>query len=348
VDRDRLATAFQLQAGLCRHLGSPLYGELMDAAREDVMAGGAVARLLDDWEGDPVAGFLPLRLFGAVHACVLSGEAPELAARYPTAGGRAEPKGAWPAFLGVLAAHPHRVREVCDRFPQTNEVRRTAGLLGGFLEIADRTGLPLRLREIGCSAGLNLQWSKFAYTLGEQRWGDLDSPVRIEAAWEGPPARFELVPRIESRAGCDIAPRAIDEEGVRILESYIWPDQPERLGQVRGAIALARAEPPRIDRCDAADWLEDELAQPGEGCCTVVYHSSVWIYLSQDEQARIRALLATAGSRADASAPVAWLRHEDDDGKTGKVEIRATLWPGGEDRLLGYGHHHGREVRWLG
>jgi hypothetical protein len=348
MDRDRLATAFQLQAGLCRHLASPLYAELMDAAREDVMAGGAVARLLDDWEGDPVAGFLPLRLFGAVHACVLSGDAPELAAHYPTAGGRLQAEGAWPAFLAALAAHPSRIREVCDRFPQTNEVRRTAGLLGGFLEIAGQTGLPLRLREIGCSAGLNLQWSRFAYALGERRWGNADSPVQIHAAWEGPPARFELVPQVESRAGCDIAPRAIDAEGARILESYVWPDQPERLDQIRGAVALARAEPPRIDRCEAAEWLERELAQPTEGCCTVVYHSSVWIYLSDDEQARIRALLAAAGARANARASLAWLRHEDDDAKTGKVEIRATLWPGGEERLLGYGHHHGREVRWLG
>lgn len=358
MERDRLAKAFELQAGLCRHLGSPLYGALMEAAQRDVLAGGRVAQLLDDWEGDPLMGFLPLRLFGAVHACVLSGDAPELAVHYPSSdeypsSGRAfDAESAWAAFLDVIDTHAVRVREVCNRFPQTNEVRRCAGLLGGFLEIAGRTRLPLRLREIGCSAGLNLGWSKFGYELGEQRWGHLDSPVRIRASWKGPPARFDLQPEIdiemESLAGCDISPRSIDAEGARVLESYIWPDQPERFEQLRGAIALARDEPPRIEQSGAADWLEQELAEPAPGCCTVVYHSSVWIYLSDAEQTRIRALLAAAGERASDEAPLAWLRHEDDDRRTGKVEIRATIWPNGEERLLGYGHHHGREVQWLG
>jgi hypothetical protein len=347
MQRDRLATAFKLQAGLCHHLDSPLYGALMEAAQRDVVGGGRVAELLEDWEGDPIVGFLPLRLFGAVHACVLSGDAPGLAGFYPTAGGHFDADGAWPAFLDTLAAHPQRIREVCERFPQTNEVRRCAGLLGGFLEIAAQTGLPLRLREIGCSAGLNLGWSKFAYELGDARWGDPDSPVRLQSSWHGPPARFDVRTEIESRAGCDIAPRALDDAGVRILESYIWPDQPERLDQLRGAVALARAEPSRIEQCDAAEWLARELAEPVAGCCTVVYHSSVWIYLTDQQQARIRDELASAGRRASAEAPVAWLRHEDDDAKTGKVEIRMTLWPDGDERLLGHGHAHGREVRWL-
>jgi hypothetical protein len=49
-------------------------------------------------------------------------------------------------------------RPLVDDPVQTNEPARSAGLLGGFLEIARRTGLALRLLEVGASAGLNLRF----------------------------------------------------------------------------------------------------------------------------------------------------------------------------------------------
>ncbi len=349
MDLETLETAFKLQAGACRWLDSPFYGGLMDACLEDVRSGGVIAGLLDDWSGDPLRGFLPLRLFGAVHRLVLGGDAPELAGFYPTTGGDGDAAAAWPVFRRVVESHAEAIRPVLERFPQTNEVRRCAGLLGGFLEIVATThGLPLRLREIGCSAGLNLQWSRFAYALGEHRWGDAESPVRIEAEWRGPAARFETAPPvIESRAGCDIAPRSIaDDEAVRALESYVWGDQPERLEQLRGAIEIARADPPRVDHARADAWLADELAACATGAATVLYHSSVWIYVPVDEQQRIRGLVEDAGRRADADRPLAWLRHED-SGPAGQIEIRLQTWPGGEERVLGRGHPHGRRVEWL-
>ena len=149
MDRDELITAFRLQAGGCRLFGSPLYAAMLEKGLADVESRGPVARFLEDWQGDPVRGFLPLRLLGAVHERVLSGQAPELARHYPSAGGRADPEAAWQAMLRVIEEQGDALRPRLANFPQTNEVRRCAGLLGGFLEIAARTGLPLRLREIG-------------------------------------------------------------------------------------------------------------------------------------------------------------------------------------------------------
>jgi hypothetical protein len=343
---DAIFTAFRLQAGACRLLGSPLYAQLLEAALADLRADGPMARLVEGFDGDPLRGFLPLRVLGAVHERALAGESPELARFYPSLNGRPEWPAVWEAFRELVRAQREALLPGLASFPQTNEVRRCSGLLGGFLQIARETRLPLRLREMGASAGLNLSWDRYHYTLAPHGWGDPGSPVRIEAEWRGPPAAFEQQPAIESRAGCDLAPVRIDDPAkVRWLEAYVWADQPERLAQLRAAIALAREDPPRVARESAAVWLERELREPVPGVATVVFHSAVWGFLPAEEQARVRELLHAAGSRASAEAPFAWLSHEDETGH-GRVTVRLRLWPGGKSRALCEGHPHGRLVRW--
>lgn len=339
-------TSFRLQAGACRLFGSPLYAGLLEAALADLAADGPLARLVEDFEGDPLRGFLALRVLGAVHERVLAGQAPALARHYPTSGGRPEWPAAWHAFRDLVDAQREALLPRLASFPQTNEVRRCGGLLGGFLHVARETGLPLRLREIGASAGLNLAWDRYRYTLGPHRWGDPRSPVRIDAEWHGTAAAFEQRPAIESRAGCDLAPVRIgDPTQARLLEAYVWADQPERLAQLRAAVALAREDPPRLDEAAAGAWLERELRTLPEGVATVVFHSAVWGYLGAEEQARVRERITAAGAAATPRAPLAWLSHEDETGY-GRVTVRLRLWPGGQPLALAEGHPHGRLVRW--
>jgi hypothetical protein len=348
TDEEALVKAFRLQAGGCKLFGSPLYRRLCEAAIDDLGRGGPVARLVADWEGDPLRGFLALRVLGAVHERVLAGDAPRLARFYPSVGGRPEWPGVWQAFLEVVEEQAAALRPRLESFPQTNEVRRCGGLLGGFLLAAEHTGLPLRIRELGCSAGLNLHWDRYRYTLGRHRWGDPDAPVAIETAWSGgaPPLRARA--RVTSRAGCDLEPRRVGSPGdVRLLEAFVWPDQPERLAQLRAAVRVARERPARVDRASAEDWLPGELARPAEDACTVVYHSSVWIYLPAGVQARIRETLEERGAAAYARSPLAWLRHEDGE-IPGSIELRLRLWPDGGERLLAHGHPHGRRLEWIG
>jgi hypothetical protein len=341
-----MRTAFRLQAGACRLFESPLYADLLDAALQDLEANGPVARLVEDFADDPLRGFIALRMLGSVHERVLAGEAPALARHYPTANGRPAWPGVWHAFRDVVAEQREALLPRLASFPQTNEVRRCAGTLGGFLHVARESGLPLRLREIGTSAGLNLGWDRYRYALGSHRWGNPRSPVPIDVEWHGSAPALEQRPRIESRAGCDIAPvRIEDPVQARRLEAYVWADQPERLTQLRAAIALAREHPPRIERETARVWLERELREPADRVATVVFHSAVWAYLDAQEQADVRALLHAAGARASARAPFAWLSHEDEGGY-GRITVRLRLWPGGESLALGEGHPHGRRVRW--
>jgi hypothetical protein len=294
-----------------------------------------------------VRGFLPLRLLGAVHERVLAGAAPELARFYPSMGGTPSWPEVWTAFLAVVEGEPDALRERLAHFPQTNEVRRCAGLLGGFLSAAQATGLPLRIRELGCSAGLNLHWDRYRYELGPHRWGNPHSPVRLEADWSGGAPPLTTRVRVESRAGCDIAPRHVeDPQQARLLEAYVWPDQIDRIAPLRAAVAMARRSPPRIDPRAAGEWLAEELAYEAEGTCTVVYHSAFWIYLLDEEQQSVRGLIEARGERATASTPLAWLRHEDGE-VPGTIEVRLRLWPGGEERHLAMSHPHGRRVEWL-
>jgi hypothetical protein len=66
-------------------------------------------------------------------------------------------------------------------------------------------------------------------------------------------------------------------------------------------------------------------------------------YLAAEERERVRESVYEAGRRAVAAAPVAWLRMERGDEQ---AEVRLTLWPGGDDRLLATCAFHGPPVRW--
>ena len=134
----------------------------------------------------------------ALHALVLQGEAPDLAAVYPP---QAEPDPSRLRLALTLAVEQHRpfIAAVLASPPQTNEVGRSAVLLGGFLQIAAETGLPLRLLDIGGSAGLNMVWDRYGYRLGAGTWGDPASPVQLAPAWSGPLPRLDAAVHVASR-----------------------------------------------------------------------------------------------------------------------------------------------------
>jgi len=344
--REDISTAFRIQAQWCERLGSPLYGQLLEQAAADVDDGGPFARWMEGWEGRPIQDALVLRAMGAVHRLVLNGEAPQLAAHYPSTGGEPRWPAVWEALRALVESRMDELRAALGERVQTNEVNRSAPLLGGFLEIAAKYGKTMRLLEIGASAGLNLLWDRYRYELGEHRWGDQRSPVVIRAEWQGPPPRLDAPVGVVERCGLDLSPVDVrDDASVRRLESFVWPDQLERLEQLRAAVRLARQSRPRLETGSAATWVRRQLNATVLRTVTVVYHSILWWYLSEDEQREFTAVLEEAGARATAEAPLAWLNFEVRNGKG--AELRLRTWPGGEERVLGYGDPHGRQVKWL-
>ena len=134
------------------------------------------------------------------------------------------------------------------------------------------------------------------------------------------------------------------DEGRRMLLSYVWPDQAERLAALRGAFTVAERVPATVERAGAADWLARKVARPAAGAASVVFHSIVWQYLPAAERERARGTIERAGARATDETPVAWLRFEPSSDRT-CAEVRLTSWPGGEERLLATAGYHGRPVR---
>ena len=331
------------QAEWCDRLGSPLYGSLLLEAADDADAGGPVAQALAGHETDPLESMLQLRFMGAMHRLALAGRAPELAAVYPSTGG--DGANPWPAFRATVAAHLAELRELVERPVQTNEVGRCRALAPGFLLLAAETGLPLRLLELGASAGLNLRWDAFRYRSPGLAFGDPASPVDFHDFLEGPaPSPPDRVAVVE-RAGCD--PRPVDatsEDGVLTLRSYVWPDQLERLRLLDGALAVAPRVPVELERAGGAEWIERRLAEPVEGACSVVFHSIVMQYVEPDERDRVGELIAAAGTRATERAPLARLALEPG---ADLAELRLTVWPAGDERLLAHAGYHGEPVRWV-
>ena len=277
------------QATACAQSSSPLYGRVLDAVVADLRAGGVTAELLTGRGDDPFGSALALRFLGAVHRIVLEGRAPELAAFYPSVGGVSEGDPG-PAFLRTVEHHRDEVSRRIDDGVQTNEVGRSAVLVGGYAEVARRTGLPLRVLEVGASAGLNLRWDHFAYDTGRVRGRRPGQPGALRAGVGGRarrtcPATFEVV----ERAGCDRNPLdATTAEGRLTLMSYVWPDQLERFARLDAAIEVARRVP-----ADRRAGRRGRAGSPPSwrtrhpGVATVVVHSIVLQYLSHAARAAV-------------------------------------------------------------
>ncbi len=323
-------------------IGSPLYAGLLERVAEDVEARGPAWEIMRGHEADPRFSVLGLRLLGAVNRLVLTGREPELAAAY--AEGRVSE--AWEQLHDVLRRESAQLRGSIDRPVQTNEVGRCAALIFGFLAVAGETGLPLRLLEVGASAGLNLRWDRFRYEGEDFAWGPADSPLTLAVELDGGAAPdLPATVEIASRQGCDASP--IDpttEEGELSLLTYIWPDQTDRIARMRAALEVARAEPVTLERESAAAWAERMLAEPAPGQATVIYHSIVSQYLSDEEREALFSAIRAAGERATPDAPLAWLRMEPADDR---ANLELTLWPGGEDRHLARVGYHGSPVQLL-
>jgi hypothetical protein len=340
-----IARRLRRQAGWCARLGSPLYEALLESAARDVEQGGVTLSVLQGHERDPPQSALALRLMGAVHRLALEGRAPALAALYPSTGGRVDLEGSWPAFRETLAEHTVELRELVKRPVQTNEVGRTAALLGGFLLVAGQAGLPLRVLEVGASAGLNLRFDRYFYSAGEASWGDSDAPVRFLDAFASGRPPLHVRATVTERRGCDSHPLDPTREADCLtLASYVWADQEERFDLLRAALDVAREVPVTVEKADAAEWVESALASPCAGRATVVFHSIVMQYLEEGARSRMLAAIAAAGERATASAPLAWLRMEP---AGAEADVRLTCWPGGAERLVARAGYHGRPVHWL-
>lgn len=340
---EEVRASFAEQAFWCGRLGSPFTARLCETLSGRLDQTSAVGRRALAWPGDPraLADALALRLCAGLHFMVRERQATGLAALYPPAPLPAE-AALW-AGVAPLLDDP-RLEAWLESAPQTNEVGRSAVLMSGLLVVAARFGQPIRLYELGASAGLNLLLDHYGYELGGLAAGARASAVRLTPEWEGPPPPGAIV-SIAGRAGVDLNPARLPRDAAR-LPAYLWPDQPERLSRLEAALAIAADHPPRVDKADAADWIEAVLTLAPEPDMTrVVMHSVAFQYFGAEAQARVARHIEAAGAAAGPAAPLAWLRFEKEP-DADRYALRLRTWPGGEE-LLAWTHPHGSRIAWL-
>jgi hypothetical protein len=322
----------------------------MEGAADDLERGGVVADL---YRGVPLpAGQAPaLRLLAALHRLVLAGRAPDLAAYYPSVGGNLPPDGAWTVAERTLRANVGDLGVVLRRGVQTNEPGRSAVLFGVLLWIADHYRQPIRLLEIGASAGLNLLAENFAYRYSGALLGDPGSPVVFEGPWVGlpvpDPAEAQTHLTVVERRGCDIAPiDATSRDGQLALLSYIWPDEPKRLARMRAALEVAERYPPVVDPSPAGPWIRKVLSDVPRSTVQLVWQSVFAQYLTSEDRNDLTATMEDAGTRATGDVPLVWARMEPSTDPLQGFRVTVTCWPRGEETLLARSGDHGPPVRW--
>lgn len=348
---ESIEQALALQSTGCAHLGSPLYSRLLDDLLNDFRTRGRTASVLGGRPERPVRDALPLRLLGAVHRIVLRGDAPSLAVHYPSADAyrpSEQPSIPVDRFLDVVDEFGEEVADELGRQVQTNEVGRSvvhlslANWLGGL-------GLvEFDLLEIGASAGLNLNFDRFHAVTANGAMGRESSLVRFDEGWfDSPPALSTRQAACVERSGCDVSPLDATRPADALrLQSFVWPDQADRLARLRGAITIAETHPPSVVDMSADEFLAQRLPAPMQRT-RLVFHSIVWQYLLPVVQDEVRRLIAEAGSRATDGTPLVWARMEP----AGAVaDVRATVFSGNgkaREYLLAEVGYHGQQLRWL-
>lgn len=345
-----LAERFRRHAdSLVRHDRSPLYVELMRAAADDIERGGVVAALFEGVPAPP--GSVPqLRLLAALHYLVLAGEAPDLAAFYPSAGGERAVDGVWLVAESVIAQQFDAIRARLYRTVQTNEPGRSAVLFAGLLWLSDRYRRPIRLLEVGASAGLNLLADRYSYVVGDLALGDAASPVRFVDPWTPPPpidlAAAAAALRIVARAGCDLVPldaRAPDDQ--LALLSYIWPDEPRRIERLRAALSVSARDPAPVAEARASEWLPEALSGAGEGELIVVWHSIMRQYVEPGEWEAIEQALLEAGE-GELSGRLVRLSMEPGRDHLARMQLSVHDPIGAPEVRLAVCDDHGLPIRW--
>lgn len=276
TDRTQLAETFrrfadQQAAGL-----SPLYATLS----------GAVARtpeLLDLAAGTRPGQPAPNMLLAAVHHILRRGVQHPLAAYFTGHGDLTEDHAA-DLLTDFCRHHAERIRRIIGaRSVQTNEVNRCAVLLPAFAALQQQLddGRPIRIVDVGASAGLTLLWDRYTYDYDGQRLtlpdSDPDTVLHCEIKGGTPPLSLDVI-RFVRPVGIEPTPVDVnDPEATEWLVSLTWPEQTKRMHTLNSALALAARTPPTILAGKAQDHLANVVSKtPDDQHLVLVFSWSIY------------------------------------------------------------------------
>ena len=339
--------AIEWQAEHAEQAGAPGTAQVVRGLMALKTSEAATARRIFNWQGLSLRDAMPLRIAAGIHNLLLTGNEPRLEDVYA---GRMQSQDDVDLLIReVVETHDAQLMPWLDAPPQTNEAARSASFAAALLWLANgRTTSKFELLEIGASAGINTMMGRYRYNLGGVPVGPSGSRMVIEPEWRGSPPPAVEFGFVDAR-GSDVAPVDLTDEAQALrLKSYVWPEAMGRMARIDAAISLAKRMPPEIERLDAGEWVERELArEPEEGVTRVLVHSIMWQYLPDFTQERIENALQAAGARATATAPLAHVSLETNR-ETFAHELSVRYWPDGEQaEHLANAHPHGAWVEWL-
>jgi hypothetical protein len=149
--------------------------------------------------------------------------------------------------------------------------------------------------------------------------------------------------RVARRRGIDRNPIDVTtDDGSRLLQSFVWADQTERLERLRAAIDVVRDDPPELIRGDYVGDLPRLLRDRVPGAQLIVYETASTQYLDRDQRASLHEAMHHAG-REEPLTFLTTRSHRGDDGYT----LEAWSWPAGDRRELEHFDFHGAWLSWL-
>ena len=163
--RAKLHESLELQESGFTGIGGqacPFYERLTGELLRDVDRGGPVWDWLEPYATETFDKAYVLRLLGTLHRMALAGDDADLVAHFPSTGGDGDAAATYRVIEGLLADPPLTMVDMIGR--RRRRRTRWAGriaLASGLLVIADALRMPIVLREIGWSAGLNLRLDAF-------------------------------------------------------------------------------------------------------------------------------------------------------------------------------------------
>jgi hypothetical protein len=244
---------------------------------------------------------LPLRILGGLHYLVLGGEA------------------SWDDVDAAVDAHAEFLAHFVREQPvQTNEVARAWALLPGLLSVGTER---VDLLELGASGGLLLFLDRYGFRYD----GDGGAPAGL----------FERPLEIVRRRGVDTHPVDVTtDEGARLLQAFVWADQPERLERLREAIAIVREDPPELITGDYVELLPELLADRCDDATTVVMSAVTTMYLEDDRFDQL----------VNELRGVVWLSLE---GPRGDLEYEGARLELNGRVLAEHVDYHGTSMQWI-
>jgi hypothetical protein len=254
--------------------------------------------------------------------------------------------GGWPEFRDRFFEHQAEITNVImTRRTQTNEPARCATLLPALARLPQ----PLALIEVGAAAGLCLLPDRYGFdyrrltVMPADRW--LPAPVFACDASEGTPLPESPV-EVVWRTGLDLNPLDVtDPEDMAWLEALVWPGEGRRLELLRGAIEVARRDPPPVVRGDLRNDLRSVAAQAPPDATLVIFHTAVLAYVLQVEA-------RDAFGETVRSLGARWLANEGADILRPRQHPGEQPWPTGDfvltlDRVpLARTDPHGTWIEW--